>query len=61
VSHGKAAARDLRYGRRGGRWAPDPQSERDVASIERFKAERDALAAAAEAQPQLDLWGDDAS
>lgn len=40
MSHGKASARDLRYGRRGGGWAEEP---RDKRSIEQIKA--DTLAA----------------
>lgn len=40
MSHGKESARDLRYGRRGGRWAPSNVDER---TMEQIKA--DTLAA----------------
>lgn len=33
MSHGKDAARDLRYGRRGGRWAPADLDDRSLAEI----------------------------
>jgi hypothetical protein len=45
----RTSARDVRYGRRGGRWAPDPQTEKDAAAIDRWHQEQAALAAAAEA------------
>lgn len=53
-------ARDIRYGRRGGRWVEKPA---DVAALEAWREQRDALEAAAaraaeEAGEQLDLWGD---
>lgn len=38
-------ARDIRYGRRGGRWADKPH---DAAALDRWRAERDALADAAQ-------------
>lgn len=37
-------ARDIRYGRRGGRWAAKPA---DVAALDEWRRERDALEAAA--------------
>lgn len=50
--------RDIRYGRRGGRWAAKPA---DLAAVDAWKRQRDALADAAaratlEAGEQLDLW-----
>lgn len=41
MSHGKEAARDVRYGRRGGRWASSPA---DDDAIEEWRRQRDALA-----------------
>lgn len=50
-------SRDVRYGRRGGRWAEKPA---DVVALEAWRAQRDALEAAtvraaAEAGQQLSL------
>jgi hypothetical protein len=54
-------ARDIRYGRRGGRWADKPA---DVAALDEWRRQRDALEAAAaraaeEASEQLTLEGID--
>ena len=57
----RMTARDIRYGRRGGRWADKPA---DAAALDEWRRQRDALAdaaerAAEEAGEQLDLFEDD--
>lgn len=52
-------AGDVRYGRRGGRWASPPP---DAAKVAEWERQRDALAAAAaraREATQLDLFADD--
>ncbi len=66
MAHGKDAARDLMYGRRGGGWVPSGHDDRTLAEV---KADHlanppkgcDCLfcAEARPDSPQLDLFGDD--
>lgn len=67
MSHGKEAARDLRYGRRGGRWAP----ETDPRTTAEIRADHLADPPAGcrclwclegtDDSPQLDMFGEDES
>lgn len=67
MSHGKEAARDLRYGRRGGRWAAADPEERTVAEIRSDHLAKPPTGCACrwcteadEDSPQLDMFGGEA-